>query len=65
MQVIINGRREEVIKATAQELNAAVKEAGSGGEVIAIQADVSDKEGVSEFFDKCSKIIDKVSPNEW
>jgi NAD(P)-dependent dehydrogenase (short-subunit alcohol dehydrogenase family) len=59
-KVVINGRREDVIKATAEELNAAIKESGSGGEVIAIQADVATKQGVVEFFDKCSKVIDKV-----
>jgi hypothetical protein len=59
-QVIINGRRDDVIQATANEINAAVKSTCSGGEVVAIQADVATKEGVVHFFDKCSKIIDKV-----
>jgi hypothetical protein len=50
-----------VLKATADELNAAVKEAGMGGEVIPVQGDVSTKAGITEFYDKASKHLDQVS----
>ena len=59
-KVIICGRRQEAIDKTAAEINAAVKEAGSEGEVIAIQADVSSKQGVIAFYDKVVPIFDKV-----
>ena len=61
-QVIICGRREEQIKAAAEEMNAAAKEGGLGGEAIAIQADVGNKAGCIEFFEKASKVFDKVNP---
>jgi NADP-dependent 3-hydroxy acid dehydrogenase YdfG len=57
---VICGRRVEQINATAEEINAAAKEAGNGGEVIAIQADVGNKQGVVDFYEKCEKVIDKV-----
>ena len=60
-KVIICGRRNEQIVATAEEINAAASEAGMGGEVIAIQADVGTKQGVITFFEKCEKVIDRVS----
>jgi len=59
-QVIINGRREDVIKATAEEINKEAKEAGMGGEVIPVQGDVATKQGIVEFYDKCTKHLDKV-----
>lgn len=59
--MIICGRRLEVVKETAGEINALAKEAGKGGEVIAIQADVSSKKDIVEFYDKCVKVIDKVN----
>lgn len=59
-QVIINGRREDVLKATAEELNVAAKEAGMGGEVIPVQGDVATKAGIVEFYDKASKHLDQV-----
>jgi protein tyrosine phosphatase (PTP) superfamily phosphohydrolase (DUF442 family) len=58
--VIINGRREDVIKATAEEINKEAKEAGMGGEVIPVQGDVATKQGIVEFYDKCTKHLDKV-----
>lgn len=60
-QVIINGRRADVINATAAEINAAAKATGLDGEVIAIQGDVATKQGVVEFYEACSKHLDKVS----
>jgi len=32
-----------------------------GGEVISIRADISTKQGVVEFYEKCVKLIDKVN----
>ena len=61
VQVIICGRRTEQINTAADEINAAAKESGNGGSVIAIPADVSTKQGVIDFYDKCEKVIDKVS----
>lgn len=49
VQVIICGRRAEQIDATANELNAAAADAGSGGEVIAIKADVGTSRASSPF----------------
>lgn len=43
------------------ELNAAAKDSKNGGEIIAIQADVGTKQGVTEFYEKCETVIDKVS----
>ncbi|KAK4688548.1 hypothetical protein P7C73_g1576, partial [Tremellales sp. Uapishka_1] len=40
------------------KINALAKESGLGGEVIAIQADISNKAGISAFYDKASKHID-------
>ncbi|ORY34751.1 hypothetical protein BCR39DRAFT_125853 [Naematelia encephala] len=59
-KVIICGRRVEPIEETAAELNAAAKESSSGGQVIAIQADVSTKHGITDFYNKCEHIIDKL-----
>lgn len=60
-QVIINGRREDVLKATAEEINAAAKESQMGGEVIPVQGDVATKQGIVDFHEKASKHLDKVS----
>ncbi|ORX37732.1 hypothetical protein BD324DRAFT_623064 [Kockovaella imperatae] len=59
-KVIVCGRREEQIKAAAEEMNTAAKESGMGGEVIAIRADVGNKKGCIEFFEQASKLIDKL-----
>lgn len=50
-----------MLKATAEELNAAAKEAGMGGEVIPVQGDVATKAGIVDFYDKASKHLDQVS----
>jgi hypothetical protein len=64
--VIINGRREDVLRTTAEELNAAAKESQMGGEVIPVQGDVATKQGIVEFYDKCTKHLDKVcQPQVW
>lgn len=60
-QVIICGRRLEQVESTAVELNAAAKESGNGGSVIALQADVATKQGVVDFFDKAKEHLDQVS----
>lgn len=57
-KVIICGRRGDVTEATAQELSKASQ--SRGGSVIAIQADVSTKPGVIEFYDKCKEHTDVV-----
>jgi NAD(P)-dependent dehydrogenase (short-subunit alcohol dehydrogenase family) len=54
-QVIICGRRLNVVEATAAEINAT-----ASGKVIAIEADVSTKEGISAFYDKASQHIDRL-----
>jgi NAD(P)-dependent dehydrogenase (short-subunit alcohol dehydrogenase family) len=61
--VVICGRRQDVLDATAKELNVAADESGAGGKVIAIQADVATKQGVVDFYDKCKDVIHKVRPN--
>lgn len=59
--MIICGRRVEQITSAAKEINAAAKESGQGGEVIALEADVGTKAGVIDFYQQCEKHIDKVS----
>jgi NAD(P)-dependent dehydrogenase (short-subunit alcohol dehydrogenase family) len=34
-----------------------------GGEVIPVQGDVATKQGIVEFYDKCTKHLDKVCPS--
>ncbi|RSH93294.1 hypothetical protein EHS25_007648 [Saitozyma podzolica] len=58
--VVICGRRQDVLDATAKELNVAADESGAGGKVIAIQADVATKQGVVDFYDKCKDVIHKL-----
>lgn len=60
-QVIICGRRVEQVDDAAKEINALARQSGNGGHVIAFQADVGTKQGVVEFYDKCDKVVDKVS----
>ncbi|KAJ9112900.1 hypothetical protein QFC19_000455 [Naganishia cerealis] len=47
--VYITGRRKDVLDATAEEINAQVKEQSGTGKVISIQGDVSSKAKVKEF----------------
>jgi NAD(P)-dependent dehydrogenase (short-subunit alcohol dehydrogenase family) len=58
-QVIICGRRFDTVQTTADELSSVAKESGNNGSVIAIQADVSTKEGVVEFFDRAKEHLDQ------
>lgn len=62
--MIICGRRVEQITSAAKETNAAAKESGQGGEVIAIEADVGTKAGVIGFYEQCQQHIDKVSSEQ-
>lgn len=50
-----------MIKATADEINAAAKETQMGGEVIPVQGDVATKQGIVDFHEKAAKHLDKVS----
>ncbi|KAK1923596.1 hypothetical protein DB88DRAFT_540794 [Papiliotrema laurentii] len=61
-KVIICGRRLEQIEAAAEEINIAARDSGHGGQVIAIQADVGNKQGVFAFYERCEKIIDQGNP---
>ena len=52
-----------MLKSTAEEINTAAKESQMGGEVIPVQGDVATKQGIVEFYEKCTKHFDKVGPS--